>query len=66
MIGGQHSRDLASVEGVDLKGMAQGVVLNQSQLNVPGIKEGLLLGQDILRQQQGYLDKKMNNTWIRK
>ena len=59
MIGGQHSRDLASVEGVDLKGMAQGVVLNQSQLNVPGIKEGLLLGQDILGQQQGNLHKKI-------
>ena len=49
--------DLASVERVDAENGAEGVVLDDGQLDVPVVEELRLLVQDVLGQQVRHLEQ---------
>jgi hypothetical protein len=54
------------VKGVDLEGLAQGVIFDQGQLDVPRIKETFLFREDILGQKQRNLGKEKHLNLIEK
>jgi hypothetical protein len=54
------------VKGVDLEGLAQGVIFDQGQLDVPRIKETFLFREDIFGQKQRNLGKEKHLNLIEK
>jgi hypothetical protein len=52
------------VKGVDLEGLAQGVISDQGQLDVPRIKETFLFREDIFGQKQRNLGKEKHLNMI--
>ena len=47
--------DLAPVEGFYTKGVTEGIVPDQGELDVTWVKQGVLLGQDVLGKIKSYL-----------
>jgi hypothetical protein len=54
------------VKGVDLEGLAEGVIFDQGQLDVPRIKETFLFREDIFGQKQRNLGKEKTYDMIEK
>ena len=45
------------MEGFHTEGVTEGIISDQGELDVTGVKEGVLLGQDILGKIISYLGK---------